>query len=72
MLTMVVAPLGIANAGAQAYHFVSAILEEPTFNLCEEGCPFPKLIAKGDRTGLVVTGPHKIAECNRALRKRQP
>lgn len=62
MLMMVVAPVGIRNAGQQSYHFVPGISEEPKFETCSESCPYPPLTAKGDRTGLVVTGRHNKAE----------
>jgi ThiF family len=69
MLMLVVAPMGIQNAGQQSYHFVPGIFEEPKFEDCEESCLYPTLIAKGDRTGLVVTGRHTKAEESR-LRRR--
>ena len=43
MLMMVVAPLGIANAGAQMYHFVPGIFDEPNFDTCFLSCPYPTL-----------------------------
>ena len=70
MLMMIVAPLGIVDAGQQAYHFVPGILDEPGFNLCGDGCPYPGVTAKGDSTELVVTGRHIHAERVRALRER--
>jgi hypothetical protein len=69
MLMMVVRPLGIANAGAQIYHFVPGKFDEPKFDPCEESCPYPTLTARGDRTGYVVTGRHKLAETARAIRQ---
>ena len=70
MLLMVVAPFGIADAGQQTYHFIPGILDEPGFEPCKEGCPYPGLTAKGDTTGLVVTGRHVHAEKVRAVRQR--
>jgi molybdopterin/thiamine biosynthesis adenylyltransferase len=69
MLMMVVAPLGIANAGEQMYHFVPGLFDEPGFHQCKENCLYPTFVAKGDRTGLVVTGRHVRAEQARASRK---
>ena len=66
-LMMVIAPLGISNPGEQAYHFVPGLLDEPKFLSCNEKCPYPALIAKGDRTGFVVTAHHKQAEKSRSL-----
>jgi len=69
MLMMIVAPLGIANAGEQMYHFVPGLFDEPGFHKCKENCLYPTFAAKGDRTGLVVTGRHARAEQTRASRK---
>ena len=68
MLMMIVAPRGFANAGEQMYHFVPGIFDEPGFHTCNEGCPYPSLIAKGDRTGLVLTARHGSAEEARRAR----
>jgi hypothetical protein len=70
MLTMVIAPLGIANVGAQMYHFVPGLLDESRFEQCNENCPYPDLIAKGDSTGLVLTAKHRRAEEARMERAR--
>ncbi len=67
-LMMVIAPLGIASPGAQMYHFVPGLLDEPKFELCNEGCPYPTLAAKGEHTGFVVTAQHKKAEQVRSVR----
>lgn len=68
MLMMVVAPRGFANAGEQMFHFVPGIFDEPGFHMCNDGCPYPSLTAKGDRTGLILTAKHKRAEEIRAAR----
>ncbi len=68
MLMMVIAPLGIADAGQQTYHFVPGILDPPRFEFCNAGCPYPALVGRGDTTGLVVTGRHIFAERVRAQR----
>jgi hypothetical protein len=73
LLMMVVAPLGIANAGAQLYHFVPGMLDEPRFAGCDENCAYPALTARGERTSFVVNGAHGRAEQvrrDRALAKR--
>jgi molybdopterin/thiamine biosynthesis adenylyltransferase len=62
MLMMVVAPLGISNPGEQTYHFVPGILDVTQPLGCKETCLYPDLTAKGDRSGLVVTGRHRQAE----------
>lgn len=74
MLFMVIEPAGIANAGAQMYHFVNGFLELPNFEPCDDNCPYPNLIALGDNTGVTVTGRHKRAEeirMQRAVAHRQ-
>jgi hypothetical protein len=68
MLMMVIAPMGVSDAGEQMYHFVPGIFDQPKFRTCKDGCPYPGLMAKGDSTGLVVTARHKLAERMRAPR----
>jgi molybdopterin/thiamine biosynthesis adenylyltransferase len=62
MLMMVAAPAGVANAGAQLYHFVPGMLDQPRFCPCDRGCAYPSVIGLGDRAGFAVTGPHRRAE----------
>lgn len=61
MLSMVVAPSGLANVGAQNYHFVTGTLDVDS-GKCKESCLYPSFAAKGDSTGIVVTGKHAKAE----------
>ena len=68
MLMMIIAPFDVANAGQQMYHFVPGLFDTPKFGLCDENCLHPGLIAKGDRTGLVVTARHRQAENSRTMR----
>ena len=68
MLMMVVAPLGMHDAGEQTYHFVPGNLDVTDPRGCQEDCFYPTLIAKGDRAGLCVTGRHKKAEEIRGAR----
>jgi hypothetical protein len=70
LLSMVIAPLGISNPGAQAYHFVTGELESD-LTPCNAGCPYCGFVAKGDRTGLVVTARHKAAEMARAVQSNK-
>lgn len=67
MLSMIVAPCGIANVGAQNYHFVLGMLDEDR-RKCNDNCLYPSLIAKGDSSGIIVTGKHAKAEESRRLR----
>ncbi len=68
MLSMVVAPSGLANVGAQNYHFVTGTLDADR-GKCKESCLYPSFIAKGDSTGIAVTGKHVKAEAARELRR---
>lgn len=65
-LSLVIAPLGVSNPGAQMYHFVTGELETD-YGACISGCPYCEFVAKGDCTGLTVTGRHKSAETMRAI-----
>lgn len=65
ILALVIAPMGLANQGEQIYHFVPGMMDEPVFNHCHADCPYPTLVAKGDRTGIIVTGRDKRAEAMR-------
>ncbi len=69
MLSMVVAPSGLANVGAQNYHFVTGTLDVD-IGKCKESCLYPSFTAKGDSTGIVVTGRHAKAEEAREIRRR--
>ena len=68
-LAMIVAPSGIANHGAQMYHFKTATLDHELQPSCNPGCFFPSVAAKGDRAGVRVTGQHAAAERARAGRQ---
>jgi hypothetical protein len=73
LLMMVLAPLGVADAGAQMYHFVPGLFDRPNFDTCKLQCPFSSLLlSKGDSSGITATGTHSVAERCRAERaKRQ-
>lgn len=66
-LSMIVSPHGLSNVGAQMHDFVTGTLNQD-FKICENNCPFPKLIALGDRSGFDVTSRHKAAEDARKKR----
>jgi molybdopterin-synthase adenylyltransferase len=66
-LYLMVAPLGLSDVGAHMYHFVPGKLDVDTRS-CDKGCYFSTLVAKGDRTGLTMTGRHVKAEQARAGR----
>jgi molybdopterin-synthase adenylyltransferase len=73
LLLMILAPLGVADAGAQMYHFVPGLFDRPNFDPCNPNCPFSSsLVGRGDSSGVDVTGAHPAAELCRADRaKRQ-
>src|SRR6185437_125137 len=60
MLAHSLAPLDQANPGAQRYHFVGGFMEDPRFPECEPFCDYPRLIAKGDDAGIILTGSRPV------------
>lgn len=70
MLMMVVAPMGIASPGAQFYHFVPGLLDQPLFEPCTHTCAFPSLVARGDHSGFSACGRHERAEAIRLERQK--
>jgi molybdopterin/thiamine biosynthesis adenylyltransferase len=72
MLTMILAPFGVADVGAQRYHFVPGIMDQPSFEGCKPRCPYSEeLIAMGDNADYTVTGKHTAAEKSRAERAKR-
>ena len=69
-LSLVIAPQGLSNHGAQRYRFVTSTLERDDA-LCKPGCLYPDLIARGDRSGMTVTGVHSQAERKRLARRKR-
>jgi hypothetical protein len=69
MLSMIVAPSGIANIGTQNYHFVTGKIDSE-HGECNESCLYPTFIAKGDNSAITVTGKHPKAEEARRLRSQ--
>lgn len=69
LLSMVVAPSGVADTGAQSYHFSTGSLDIEE-RACEPTCPYDSapLLAAGDTTSLVVTGRHEAASRERSDR----
>jgi hypothetical protein len=68
LLSMLVAPSGIGNTGAQLYHFVTGEIDVEREWECKQNCFFREIIAKGDRTGIEVTAKHIAAELARKRR----
>jgi len=72
LLMMILAPLGVSDAGSQMYHFVPGLFDRPNFDPCKSRCPFSTLLlSKGDSSGITVTGRHLVAERCRADRARR-
>jgi molybdopterin-synthase adenylyltransferase len=70
MLSLVVRPLGISDAGTQQFHFVTGTMDTDPAGTCYDYCPFPSLIAKGDASGIQATGEHpKAREIRQSTRK---
>jgi len=72
LLQMVIAPQGVSDTGEQMYHFVPAIFDPPVFQSCKPNCPYPKLVAKGDRSGITPTSRSEIAENARNALQERP
>jgi hypothetical protein len=72
LLQMVIAPLGISDSGEQMYHFVPGLLDPPVFETCKPNCPYPRLTAKGERTGITVTSRSELAENTREMLRKRP
>jgi hypothetical protein len=68
LLSMAVAPQGIADIGSQNHHFVTGELDVDTRS-CTESCLYSsQLLARADHSGLSVTATHRAAEVERAER----
>jgi molybdopterin/thiamine biosynthesis adenylyltransferase len=65
-LSLIVAPSGLSNPGAQIYHFVTSTLDKDELEECKPNCLFPSYIAMGDAAPIKVTGRHAVAENARA------
>lgn len=67
-LAMIVAPLDVADPGAQLYHFTTGEIDIERKRQCDATCSYPGLTALGEDTGLVVTAESKTAESARESR----
>lgn len=72
LLQMVIAPSGISDPGEQMYHFVPALFDPPVFETCKQNCPYPRLTAKGERSGITVTSRSELAEAARNMLRKRP
>lgn len=66
-LSAIVLPGALGDPGDQAYHFVPATFDSAHLP-CKPNCLYPPLVARGDRTGLILTGRHQLAERRRSWR----
>ncbi len=64
-LRMIVAPAGIADVGAQLFHFSSGTTELDERG-CEPDCPYDSMTATADGSGFPVPTRHLAAEAARA------
>ena len=68
LLRAVVAPSGVADIGAQTFHFTTGTIDRRTAG-CANECPYAaSLLAAGDNNGIEVTGRHVLAENARSNR----
>jgi molybdopterin-synthase adenylyltransferase len=67
-LQMIIGPAGLTDSPAQIHHFTLGELENEKETTCKDTCLYPPLIAKGDRSGFIVTGKHRRAEAERESR----
>jgi hypothetical protein len=66
-LKLVIPDPGLANVGAQHYHYVTAEIETDKRG-CESTCLFTGMIADGDTASISFIGRHVVAEQARAAR----
>lgn len=68
LLSLVIAPSGLADVGQQMFHFVPGSLEQEKSRKCDPHCYFPSITGCGDLSGVEVYGIHKLAQKIRMLR----
>lgn len=66
-LKLVIPDPGLANVGAQHYHYVTAELESDK-RVCDNNCLYPTMTAQGDHLELKFIGRHVAAESARSAR----
>jgi molybdopterin/thiamine biosynthesis adenylyltransferase len=65
LLSLVIAPCGIANVGQQFYHFKTGALDSLHGQTCHENCIMPTFLGKADAGAVVLYGRHEAAERQR-------
>lgn len=69
LFSMITAPSGMADFGAQNYHFKTGTLDLATED-CEPTCWYShRLVGLGDHANIPVTGKHDLAERERSERR---
>lgn len=68
MLSMVIAPSGVGNPGAQIYHFVPGTLDKEDKFVCNDNCFFRNVTARGEHAGISAVGTHCVAQTARTKR----
>lgn len=68
LLNLLIAPSGIGNVGQQMYHFITGTMEKDKNLTCNSNCFFQSITGKGDSSGVIVYGEHKIAQIARDKR----
>ena len=61
LLTLFIAPSGVSDIGQQMQHFVLGTLDTDRTKACHKSCYFQSITGKGDMSGVIVYGEHKIA-----------
>jgi molybdopterin-synthase adenylyltransferase len=67
LLALFVTPGGLADPGAQGYHFVPGLMDAD-WSSCKPTCVYAQLVGLGDNAGFTVTGRHAAAEAKREER----
>jgi len=62
MLSLFIAPSGIADVGQQMHHFVLGTMDVDKSKHCDENCFFQSILGRGDFSNVTVWGSHQIAE----------
>jgi len=67
LLSLFIAPSGVADIGQQMFHFVTGSVEQNKSLRCCDGCYFQSIVGLGDNAGVQVYGQHDVAQAVRAL-----
>jgi molybdopterin/thiamine biosynthesis adenylyltransferase len=61
MLSLFIAPSGVADVGQQTFHFVTGVMDVDRGKECHPNCIFTTLVGKGDSSSIVPYSTHKVA-----------